>query len=93
MVPSSRRAHSAEPAGVEVSLASLRPGQVARVEGLAPSVPLRLAQRLKDLGFASGNMVEVVRRAPFWGPTVFRILDYEICLRRHDAKAIRVVAR
>ena len=48
------------------------------------------ARRLRELGFREGEQIEVVRRAPMGDPMVFRVCDYELCLRRRDAGAIRV---
>lgn len=72
----------------------LRPGARATVVGFDAS---RCADavlcRLQELGFREGEDVEVVRRAPMGDPMIFRVCDYELCLRRRDARAIRVVAQ
>lgn len=47
-------------------------------------------ERLKDLGFRLGVDVEFVRKAPMGDPVVFRVCDYEMCLRRRDARLIQV---
>lgn len=51
-----------------------------------------LVRRLCDLGFSPGTEVEVLRRAPLGDPVVYRIRDFEICLRDRQAASIRVQA-
>lgn len=70
------------------TLAQLRSGVLARIEGIDPEVDELLSTRLRHLGFRPGEAVEVIRRAPFGGPTVYRLCDYEICLRREHAKHV-----
>jgi ferrous iron transport protein A len=48
------------------------------------------ARRLIDLGFTTGTVVEVVRRAPLRDPVVYRLRDYEVCLRRAQAGCVLV---
>ncbi|MCM1972405.1 ferrous iron transport protein A [Streptomyces sp. G1] len=57
------------------------------VGGEVPAV----ARRLADLGFVPGAVVEVVRRAPLRDPVVYRVKDYEVCLRRAQAACVYVV--
>lgn len=75
-----------------LTLADLAPGtSPVRVCGLADLAP-EVARRLTDLGFTTGARVRVTRRAPFGGPMLVRVADYEVALRRGEAGAIRVVA-
>lgn len=60
-------------------------GFVTGVEGDDP-----VAQRLSDLGFWPGTPVEVVRRAPFGGPSQYRMRGYRLALRRDEAARIRM---
>jgi ferrous iron transport protein A len=48
------------------------------------------ARRLIDLGFTAGTVVEVVRRAPLRDPVIYRLRDYEVCLRRAQAACVLV---
>ncbi len=48
------------------------------------------ARRLEDLGFTGGTEVEVVRRAPLHDPVVYRVKDYELCLRRAQARCVLI---
>jgi len=44
------------------------------------------------MGFVRGKDVTVIKNAPFKGPIEFKILDYNITLRRSEAKLIEVVS-
>lgn len=70
-------------------LADLSPGTRALVVGLREQ-DSPLARRLCDLGFTPGTVVEVMRRAPMGDPVVYRVRDYEICLRDRQARTIDV---
>lgn len=73
-----------------MSLCDLGLGDVAHIRGVdLPGQPA-VQRRIEELGFAPGAEIEVVRRAPLGDPTVYRVSDYEICLRRGQAKAILV---
>jgi len=71
------------------SLAELGAGRRARIVEIVASGSEATARRLGELGFTPGTMVEVVRRAPLRDPVVYRLKDYEICLRRAQAACIR----
>ncbi len=62
-------------------------GRIAAVS--TPGSPA-LAHRLNDLGFVSGATVEVLRRAPLGDPVLYRVSDYEVCLRKAQASAIQI---
>lgn len=79
-------------ADTATALSSLRRGARARILAVSTSRGPRLAQRLADLGMEPGRCVEVVRRAPLGDPTVYRVADYELCLRRTDASLVLVEA-
>lgn len=68
------------------SLADLRPGQTGVVERL--DLPADDAERLMQLGFLPGSTVLYLRRSPFGDPSVYRIDDSEIALRRETARRI-----
>ncbi|MEU6556456.1 FeoA family protein [Streptomyces sp. NPDC046915] len=74
--------------GAPRALADLVPGERATVvEVLADGAP-DTARRLGALGFTPGTVVEVVRRAPLRDPVVYRVKDYEVCLRRAQAACV-----
>lgn len=69
------------------SLADLAPGTRAEVVDVLGGGAV--AVRLTELGFTPGTVVEVVRRAPLRDPVIYRLKDYELCLRRAQAACIR----
>jgi ferrous iron transport protein A len=70
------------------TLADLAPGVRATVTHVVAAAAA--AERLADLGFTAGTVVRVVRRAPLRDPVIYRVKDYEICLRREQAVCVRV---
>lgn len=74
----------------ECGLADLAPGDRAVVVAVEAGATPSVARRLGDLGFMPGTEVEVVRRAPLRDPVVYRVRDYEVCLRRAQAETVRV---
>ncbi|MEI6253479.1 MAG: FeoA family protein [Mycobacteriaceae bacterium] len=72
------------------TLADLQRGQRARVVGYSIGVEPGAARRLFDLGLMPGIDVTMVRRAPLRDPVIFRVGDYEIALRRAQARVIHV---
>jgi ferrous iron transport protein A len=61
------------------------------VVGLTADAAPATARRLEDLGFTTGTVVEVVRRAPLRDPVIYRVKDYDLCLRR--AQSVYVLAQ
>ncbi|MFO8100559.1 MAG: FeoA domain-containing protein, partial [Dehalococcoidia bacterium] len=43
------------------------------------------------MGFVKGKEVKVIKNAPFKGPFEFKILDYNVSLRKSEADLIEVV--
>lgn len=48
-------------------------------------------KRISEMGFIKGKEVRVIKNAPFNGPFEFKILDYNISLRKSEADLIEVV--
>ncbi|MCH5644384.1 MULTISPECIES: FeoA family protein [unclassified Gordonia (in: high G+C Gram-positive bacteria)] len=69
-------------------MARLNVGQSARIHGFSESCPPEIRHRLASLGFIHGTTVCRMRRAPLGDPSVYRVMDYEICFRRHEADFI-----
>lgn len=65
-------------------------GETALIVRVAHASDAANARRLFDLGFAPGGTVSKVRRAPFGGPSVYRVADYEIALRPAQARTITI---
>lgn len=72
-------------------LADLAPGASAVVVRVAVDQSPETARRLEDLGFTPGTVVQVVRRAPLKDPVVYRVKDYDVCLRRAHAACVHVM--
>lgn len=71
------------------TLADLKKGQSAQVKGFQhadkPSV-----QRLMQLGVIKGELVELLRSAPGGDPIEYRVMGYNLSLRRAEAAEILV---
>jgi ferrous iron transport protein A len=86
------RAQSARrQSGSAIVLAQLAPGQRATITGTVPQATPAVASRLRQLGFRPTAHVDVIRRAPLGDPTIYRVQDTELCLRRREAHLIEVV--
>ncbi len=48
-------------------------------------------KRMAELGFVEGREIEVIRYAPLQDPIDYKIMDYEVSLRRSEAQLIEVV--
>jgi ferrous iron transport protein A len=60
-------------------------GKVVAVEGNG-----KFSERLRELGFCCGTEVRFERQAPFGGPIIVSLRGYRLCLRRSEAKRIRI---
>jgi ferrous iron transport protein B len=47
-------------------------------------------KRMAELGFVEGRIIEVVRQAPLQDPIDYRIMNFEVSLRRSEAELIEV---
>lgn len=48
-------------------------------------------KRIIEMGFVRGKKVKVIRNAPLNDPVEYRIMDYEVSLRRSEASLIEVI--
>ena len=48
-------------------------------------------KRISEMGFVKGKVVRVIKNAPFNGPIEFKILNYNISLRKSEAELIEVI--
>lgn len=71
-----------------ICLCDLRAGETAYVTGLSEQLPEQVRQRLEDLGLDQGAEISLLRRAPMGDPCVYRVRDYDLCLRRKEADAV-----
>lgn len=74
----------------QLTLADLPVGGWGRILAAGVTGSPAQRQRLRDLGFAEGAEISVVRRAPLADPVVYRVCGYDICLRRTQAVSIAV---
>lgn len=74
-----------------IVLAQLSPGRRATIVGTIAQANPKVANRLGQLGFRVQARVDVIRRAPLGDPTIYRVQDTELCLRRREARLIEVV--
>ncbi|MDE6720902.1 MAG: ferrous iron transport protein A, partial [Bacteroidaceae bacterium] len=49
-------------------------------------------KRIVEMGFIKGKNVEVLLNAPLHDPVKYKIMDYEISLRRAEADLVEVVS-
>ncbi|QIA08982.1 ferrous iron transport protein B [Draconibacterium halophilum] len=48
-------------------------------------------KRITEMGFIRGNEVRAIKNAPFKGPSEYKILNYNITLRKSEAEQIEVI--
>jgi ferrous iron transport protein A len=72
------------------TLADLSRGSAAQIVALDPGAPAGVLIRLRHLGFRTGVRVTKMRTAPLGDPSVYRLLGYDTCLRRHEAAYIEI---
>lgn len=71
-------------------LSELIPGQKAFIKSISDECQGIERQRLMDLGFVPGSVVEVEMVSPFRDPTAYRIKGGLIALRRIQASKINI---
>ena len=71
-------------------LSDLKPGDEAVIIRLHGYGAFR--KRVTEMGFVKGRKIEAVLTAPLNDPIKYRLMGYEISLRRNEAKMIEVVA-
>ena len=90
---SAGNAYVPEPGAATLALSDLSPGTSGRITRLLDDgVGGVLVKRLRNLGFVPGRIATPLRRAPLGDPVVYRVSDYELCLRRQEARLVEVTA-
>lgn len=88
--PASRRATDKDCAySDDATLADLKKGRPAQVLGFQ-NAEHPSAQRLMQLGMIKGELIELLRSAPGGDPIEYRVMGYNLSLRRAEAAEIRV---
>ena len=77
-------------AGSKALLSELITGQKAWIKSISEDCHGIERQRLMDLGFVPGSLVEVEMRSPFRDPTAYRIKGGLIALRKIQASKIYI---
>jgi ferrous iron transport protein A len=72
------------------SLDQLTKRQAAVIAGFDPALPESCRQRFEDLGLLPNTVIQRERRAPLGDPIVYRVRGNLLCLRRSEARLIRV---
>ena len=76
--------------GFRKRLSELKTGESATILKVTGHGGFR--RRIMEMGFIRGQRVEVILNAPLKDPIKYRLLDYEISLRRQEAEMIEVVS-
>lgn len=76
---------------INMDLGKLSKGAKAQIIGLSEQDPV-IAAKLREIGFAEGDEVEIMHFGPFGGtPICIRLNGTLIALRRKEAGAIQVL--
>lgn len=67
-------------------LETSRTGVIERVHGQGA-----FRKRIMEMGFIRGRNVEVIRNAPLLDPVEYRIMGYNVSLRRSEASLVEVI--
>lgn len=78
----------ATPSSSAVTLADLRKGERARIDGVVGAGSA--TQRLLEMGLTAGTQLVVVRFAPLGDPMEVRVRGYLLSLRVADARGVHV---
>ena len=73
-----------------MKLSALKTGEkgvIVRVKGHGG-----FRKRIVEMGFIKGKSVEVLLNAPLHDPVKYKVMDYEVSLRRADAELVEVVS-
>lgn len=71
-----------------MNLADLKPGMTGVITKLLGHGAFRI--RVMEMGFVRGREVTMVLNAPLQDPIKFRLMDYEVSLRRAEAELIEI---
>ena len=72
-----------------MKLSELKPGQSGVITKVTGRGAFR--RRIIEMGFIKGKKAEMLTKAPLQDPTVYKIMDYEVSLRKSEAELIEVV--
>ena len=72
-----------------MKLSELKTGEhavIVKVEGHGG-----FRKRVVEMGFIKGKTVEVLLNAPLQDPVMYKVMGYEVSLRRQEAEMIEVI--
>ncbi|MDR0612571.1 MAG: ferrous iron transport protein B [Dysgonamonadaceae bacterium] len=72
-----------------MKLSELKPGQSGVITKVTGRGAFR--RRIIEMGFIKGKKAEMLTKAPLQDPTVYKIMDYEVSLRKSEAELIEIV--
>ncbi|HEV7645950.1 MAG TPA: FeoA family protein [Pyrinomonadaceae bacterium] len=70
------------------TLAGVAKGQTAKVSSVTGTDAV--TRRLMEMGIVPGEMVRVVKSAPFGDPMEIKVRGYHLAVRRNEARMIEV---
>ena len=70
-------------------LSDLKTGEIGVIVKVNGSGAFR--KRILEMGFIKGKAIKVILNAPLKDPIKYKIMDYEVSLRRSEAKLIEVI--
>jgi ferrous iron transport protein B len=74
-----------------MNLSELKQGEKAFISKVKGRGAFR--KRITEMGFVKGQEVEVIRHAPLRDPIEYRLMNYDVSLRRSEARLVSVVAK
>ncbi len=74
-----------------MNLSELREGEKAFISKVKGRGAFR--KRITEMGFVKGKEVEVIKNAPLRDPIEYRLMNYNVSLRRSEARLVSVVGR
>ncbi|MCR9143953.1 MAG: ferrous iron transport protein A [bacterium] len=89
--PSSKTPAGRGPGKDSPTLASLLPGESGRIVAVDFERAPGLA-RLMEIGFIPGQVVEMIKQAPFGDPIEVRVMNSDLVLRKKEADAVLLEA-
>lgn len=70
------------------TLANVLKGETAKVSSVTGTNAV--TRRLMEMGIVPGEMVRVVKSAPFGDPMEIKVRGYHLALRRNEARMIEI---
>lgn len=73
-----------------MTLWEIKNKQSVMIDGLDPSLLPAIGQRLNEMGFATGQLIQCLRRSPLKGPLVLQLGDCVYSLEQSIACRINI---